>query len=201
MVYLPGLFSFQSPPAVYLRRCPSVCWIFLLGAFIIVFFLTFAAMFVHQTVNMYNEVDVKSINESDSKCYTVLRYILANKAQCHSCINKHTNFDELTNIVREHGISRIREEQLSRLRNILNGFEFFIFLVVFAVYGGSKIINIFTGISIICTFLAQHVTSFDKMIPLECVIVFVATIAFFQSLYSLVVTIIEIHTRRNIKDK
>ncbi len=65
--------------------------------------------------------------------------------------------------------------------------------------GETTVINILTGFSAMCTVGTQFITSFRQMIFLECLVAVVATVATIQSCYYLIITVIEVHTRRSRK--
>ena len=152
--------------------------------------------FVHNVLLLYNQDFTQLKDYDNEKSYEILQNMSRDRYICHCCINPYTSNTLLENMSNKHDLLIEKEKRLVNFRVVIIGFELFTLVVIFFVYGGPAIINILSIISVLCAFAAQYETSVNVVVILESFVLLVASVTFLQSLYTILVTILDVHTCR-----
>ena len=177
----------------------NVRWQLMLISLIIVIYFVCLFFYTHQLMIILNQEKVPSIDEKNKDAFEFLRKALLDDYGCYHCINIHTTYSQISDIVRVYDMSIKYQRRFTLFRLALNGFGIFNVITTSSVFGGPLLINIISSFSCVCLVLAQLVQEICALIILESMVVVVSTMMMIHSCYSIFVNILEIHSIRLLK--
>jgi hypothetical protein len=154
--------------------------------------------YVYQMTILYYQNDALLIKKSES-AFQILRNMSDDQHSCYHCVMHHITDDHIKKILEIRSNNIEHQLKISNVRLILNLFGIFNVVLVFIVYGGPVIINCLTCINALFILIVPFIKDFHYVIYIESFAVIFATVITIQSFYSLMIAIIEIHTKWLIK--
>ncbi len=70
-------------------------------------------------IELHKQNDTQSVDGKKDGAYQILRDIASNKYGCYHCINSHTTYDNINEILKLYDASVGQQIQLGRLRLVL----------------------------------------------------------------------------------
>ncbi len=149
-------------------------------------------------LNLYYQNDTQSLVKQED-AFKILRSMTQVEYNCYYCITNRTNHAIIGQILQIHDNGIEQQLKVSHVRLVLNLFGIFNIVLVFIVYGGPAIFNFLTCINGLCILIVPFVKHFHYMIYMESSVVFVSTVVTMQSLYCIIIAVLEIDTKLSIK--